>query len=118
MAGGNWNGYLAAISPAHPNPYIKTKIFGWSSTIELSGNNKLYTIPPAEFHSAIYKLSTSTQGEYYLLENRQNENLPGTGLVIYHVNSGIEDFISNNKVNITHRQNLYVVDANNHIEKQ
>ena len=42
--------------------------------------------------------------------------LPGKGLVIYHVNSGIEN-VDRSKINIKHRQNLYVVDANNHIAK-
>lgn len=118
MAKGSWNGDVLAMSPAHPNPYVKTKIYGWTTAFELLGNNKLYTIPPSElYNNAIYKLSTSTSGEYYLLENRQNKGLPGKGLVIYHVNSGIEDVLSDNDVNIAHRQNLYVVDANNRIEK-
>ena len=120
MANGSWNSYIEtikAMNPAHPNPYIKTEIFGWTSALELLGNNRLYSIPPSEKYNAIYKLSTSTQGEYYLLENRQNVCLPGTGLLIYHVSANINDFIPNNEVNITHQQNLYIVDANNHIEK-
>ena len=116
MGGGNWNGDLSAISPAHPNPYIKTEIFGWTSSVELLGSNRLYTIRPSEFYNEIYKLSTSTSGEYYLLENRQNKSLCGTGLLVYHVNAGIEN-VATDKINIKHRQNLYVVDANNHIEK-
>ena len=116
MAGGNWNGYLAAISPAHPNPYIKTEIFGWTSSVELLGSNRLYTIPPSELYNVIYKLSTSTSGEYYLLENRQGVGLPGKGLVVYHVNTGIEN-VATDEINIKHRQNLYVVDANNHTAK-
>ena len=117
MAGGNWNSYISthqikAMNPAHPNPYIKTEIFGWTTAPELSGNNKLYTMPPSELYGAIYKLSTSTSGEYYLLENRQGVGLPGKGLVIYHVNAGIEN-VATDKINIKHPQNLYVVDASN-----
>ena len=115
MANGNHNNW--GHSPAHPNPYIKTMIYGWTTTKELSGTNLLDTLRPSELDSnSIYKLSTSTQDEYYLLENRQQLYLPGKGLVIYHVNSGIEN-VDRSKINIKHRQNLYVVDANNHIEK-
>ena len=117
MCGGNWNGVISATCPAHPNPYIKTEIYGWASSVELLGSNRLYTIPSSELYNVIYKLSTLTPGEYYLLENRQNTSLPGTGLVVYHVNAGLEDFIADNEVNITHPQNLYVVDASNNLAK-
>lgn len=104
-------------SPAHPNPYIKTEIYGWVTAAELSGNNKSYTLRPSELDgNSIYKLSTLTPGEYYLLENRQDENLKGTGLVIYHVNSGIEN-VNRWKINVKHPQNLYVVDASNNLAK-
>ncbi len=105
-------------SPAHPNPYIKTEIFGWATATELSGSNRLYTLRASELDkNSIYKLSTSTPGEYYLLENRQGAGLPGLGgLVIYHVNAGIEN-VASDEINIKHPQNLYVVDANNHIAK-
>lgn len=115
MKNGNVNN--SGHSPAHPNPYIKTMIYGWATAKELSGNNKLYTLKPSELDgNSIYKLSTSTPGEYYLLENRQNKSLPGTGLVVYHVNSGIEN-VNRWKINVKHRQNLYVVDASNNLAK-
>mgnify|MGYP003294386938 FL=1 len=118
MASGSWNGDIFATSPAQPNPYIKTEIFGWTNAIELSGNDKLYTLRPSELRdNSIYKLSTSTSGEYYLLENRQQKHLPGKGLIIYHVNSDIEHFISTKEVNASHPQNLYVVDASNNLAK-
>ena len=105
-------------NPAMPNPYLKTEIFKWATAKELMGNDSLYTLRPSELDSnSIYKLSTSTPNEYYLLENRQDVNLPGTGLVVYHVNAGIENHIDSNDINVTHRQNMYVVDANNHIVK-
>ena len=120
MAKGYWNSYIDdmySINPALPNPYVRTKL-NWITPKELSGTNVLDTLRPSELDgNSIYKLSTSTQNEYYLLENRQDPNLPGTGLVVYHVNAGIENHIDSNTVNITHRQNMYVVDANNHIVK-
>ena len=115
MASGDYNDN--GNSPAHPNPYIKTAIYGWATATELSGNNREYILSPSELDgNSIYKLSTLTPGEYYLLENRQNTSLPGTGLVIYHVNSGIEN-VARSKINIQHPQNLYVVDASNNLAK-
>ena len=116
MANGDKNNNMT--NPAHPNPYIKTEMFRWTTAKELIGNDSLYTLYPSELDSnSIYKLSTSTPNEYYLLENRQDYYLPGQGLVIYHVNADIQSYISNNEVNTTHPQNMYVVDANHHIEK-
>ena len=115
MKNGNYNN--SGDSPAHPNPYIKTMIYGWAKAKELSGNDSLYTLRPAELDSnSIYKLSTSTPNEYYLLENRQGFGLPGTGLIIYHVNSEIEN-VNRWRINIGHPQNLYVVDASNKLPK-
>ena len=126
MGGGNWNGYEVindtdayCFFPAHPNPYVKKEVFGWIKTIdELSGNDSLYTLRPAELDSnGIYKLSTSTSGEYYLLENRQDAELWNTGLVVYHVHKNIKNGFLLNNVNVGHPQKMYVVNANNHIEK-
>lgn len=115
MCSGNWNGSIPATCPAQPSPYIKKEIFGWIESVEeLSGNNKEYILRPSELDSnGIYKLSTSTEGEYYFLENRQDMHLPGTGLVVYHVSADMP----NRNINISHPQKLYVVDANNHIAK-
>ncbi len=114
MCGGNWNGLIAATYPAHPNPYVKTEIFGWTTATELSGTNRTYILRPSEkVGNGIYKLSTSTPDEYYLLENRQDTHLPGTGLVIYHVHSDI----SSSNINVGHPQKMYVVDASNNLPK-
>ena len=115
MSDGNYNN--CGESPAHPNPYIKTEIFKWATATELTGNNREYKLRPSELDgNSIYKLSTSTPNEYYLFENRQDKNLRGTGLLVYHINAGIEN-VDRSKINIKHRQNLYIVDANNHITK-
>ena len=120
MADGAWNSYrddMWSINPALPNPYVRTKL-NWITSKELSGTNVLDTLRPSELDgNSIYKLSTLTPNEYYLLENRQDVNLPGTGLVVYHVNAGIENHIDSNTVNITHKQNMYVVDASNNLVK-
>ena len=51
------------------------------------------------------------------MENRQDENLKGTGLVIYHVNSNNIGDVYDPSVNTKHPQNLYVVDASNNLAK-
>ena len=119
MALGNDNKNNKGHRPAHPNPYIKTEIYGWATAKELEGNDSLYTLRPSELDSnGIYKLSTSSPGEYYLLENRQDTtSLNGTGLLIYHVNSNNIRSVSDSKINTTHPQNLYIVVANTFKEK-
>ena len=75
-----------------------------------------YTLKPSEQDAgSIYKISTP-DGGYYLLENRQQVYLPGSGLVIYHIHPDIayastRTFYYNNKVNVRHPQKCYVVDA-------
>ena len=116
MASGDRNNNMN--NPSMPNPYLKTEIFGWATAKELLGIDVLDTLRPSELDgNSIYKLSTSTTNEYYLLENRQQQYLPGTGLIVYHVSADIGDHIDSNNINVTHRQNMYVVDANNHIVK-
>jgi len=50
---------------------------------------------PAEKGGQVYKISTSREGEYYLLENREpvgsDAGLFGKGLVIYRVDENILD---------------------------
>lgn len=113
MAGGSWNG--SSNVPPHPNPYVKTQLFGWAEAKELTGNNKTYTLKPSEQDAgSIYKISTP-DGGYYLLENRQKTYLPGSGLVIYHVHPDVAQeragSIKTNNINAGHPQMCYVVDA-------
>lgn len=125
MASGSWNGhainynggvYDVGDMPAHPNPYVKTQLFGWAQAQELTGNNTVYTLEPSELNSdCIHKVSTP-DGGYYLLENRQQKYLPGHGLVIYHVhpniaNSSAGELLKDNNINVGHPQKCYMVNA-------
>ncbi len=95
---GNWdvmcnglnNGTTSILSgntPAHINPYVKM-MFGWLIPTELTqaGSYTLNEVSAGDHN--LYKVNTSTDGEYYLLENRQqtgfNKAIPGHGLMIYH----------------------------------
>ena len=112
MGSGNWNSN--GKRPAHHNPYTKTQIFGWANTTELSGTNRLYTLPPSHSNrNAFYTIQTSTAGEYYILENRQQQKfdtaLPGHGLVVWHIHAGIMD--DRYAINTQHPQKCYPVYA-------
>ena len=69
--------------------------------------------------NAIYKIPTSTEGEYYLLENRQKESfnsyLLDSGLLIYHIHSDIRNAVEANHVNSYFPQKCYL--ANPRSEK-
>ena len=117
--GGDNNG---GHSPAHPNPYIKTQLFGWAEAQELTGSNTVYTLAPSETNpNSIHKISTP-DGGYYLLENRQDKHLDGQGLIIYHIHKDITnksagDLLGkHNKVNIGHPQKCYIVSASSDLE--
>ena len=115
MAKGNH--YNGGYSPTHHNPYTKTAIFQWTTpnTINASEVSSVYDIPTSsQCSTAIYKIPTSTTGEYYLLENRQKASfdryLPDSGLLIYHIHGNIENAIATNTVNSNLPQKCYLVD--------
>lgn len=121
MAGGSWNN--GTKSPAHPNPWLKAYLWGWSTVQEISGTNRLYTLYPTETGAnRIYRL-TSAGGDFFLLENKQqdyiNDNYGGSnkGLVIFHVHKDMNNaagstFWKSNEVNTGHPQRVYVIDPN------
>ncbi len=116
MASGSWNddGRL----PPNFNPYVRCCVFGWNPLIVLNAN-QMITIPKMQIGNAqeavVYKIETGDSGDYFLLENRQkcdfDAELPGQGLMIYHVHPDIDSFHFSNTVNSTHPQCLYPVCA-------
>ncbi|TVQ90686.1 MAG: M6 family metalloprotease domain-containing protein [Bacteroidetes bacterium] len=111
MAHGTWNN--SGATPAHHNPYTKTQIYNWApaNILESPGTYTLYN--SVEDSSSFYRINTSTPGEYYILENRQqtgfDSHVPGHGLLIFHVHADIED--AGNNVNAGHPQLMYPVSA-------
>lgn len=110
MSGGSWN--QGGSRPAHHNPYTKCHIYGWTQARTLSTPG-LHTIKHSAFDSsAIYRLNTSSNGDYYLLENRQlagfDRGLPGHGMIVYHVHP---NFSPNQSINTGHPQKFHVVSA-------
>ena len=116
MASGSWNDN--GRSPANFNPFVRSAIFGWNQQKTLKPNEKI-SIPRNETDNVektvIYKVETGYDGDYFLLENRQqymfDGAIPGAGLMIYHVHPNIEKYQTTNTVNATHPQGLYPVCA-------
>lgn len=116
MASGSWNDN--GRTPCNFNPYVRCNIFGWCQQETLKANEQV-SMPRVELNNAdqtiIYRLDTGSDGDYYLLENRQqylfDAAIPGSGLMIYHVHPNIDRYHTTNTVNATHPQGLYPVCA-------
>ena len=107
MAQGSWNNN--GITPADFNPYIKAYNFGWVNVETLyDGEN---TIAPTLSSNTVYRIDTPVNGEFFLLENKNSQHLPGNGLLIYHINSNIEEKATTNKINASYPQACYPVCA-------
>lgn len=106
--------------PAHFNPFVKTKMFGWAPLKELPDAGNVVLNPASKYAGkwSFYKLPTQTPDEYFILENRQQQGfdkgLPGHGLMIYHVHSKMKNVKSTDGewINIKHPQMFYPVCAN------
>jgi len=115
MAGGSWNGPNGSwgspdgSSPAWPDAWMRTQM-GFVTATVIPNNVGGRSIPqaygnppPAE---TVLKLDSAVLGaqEYFLIENRQqvsgsyDEYLPGSGLLIWHVDEAM---------NVYNRQNDY-----------
>ncbi|NSW44540.1 MAG: M6 family metalloprotease domain-containing protein [Bacteroidales bacterium] len=102
MAGGSWlnNGRTP---PIH-NAWSKY-VLGWLTPVNLT-NPGTYTLNNNYSDNTVYKVTTTTTNEYFLLENKQktsgswNAYLPGHGMIIYHIDgSYINSHWSSNTVN-------------------
>ncbi len=87
MATGNYNG--EARKPAHFDAWSKSQI-GLIVLTNVTANLNNVQFPAAEFTPTAYRLSNLTSSpEYWIVENRQRIGfdvlLPGSGLLIYHV---------------------------------
>lgn len=111
MAGGSWNN--GGATPAHHNAFTKTIIYNWAKAKVLSQPSSITIHSTVTDSSSFYRVNTTTNNEYYILENRQlvgfDAALPGHGMIIYHVHSAVNS--SGNKINATHPQKMYPVCA-------
>lgn len=92
-----------AKSPSHFDVWCKM-LLGFVDPVEVYTNMTGVEIPQIESEPVAYRLwkDGSYSSEYFLVENRQSvgfdSNLPGTGLLIYH----IDDATTFNNVNVSH----------------
>lgn len=113
MASGSWN--RDGICPADFNPYVKIYNFGWAEAQALAADSQTEIYPAYENDAQIYRLDSPINGEFFLLENRQQNNfdaaLPGSGLLIFHIGSNIESKAASNTINSKYPQQCYIVCA-------
>lgn len=112
MANGLWNvnGHL----PAHPNPYEKIKL-GWVNQVTLSTAGE-YTLNPILTGQKAYRINSPVSTEYFLLENRVNQNfdygIQGEGMLIYHIDENIiSTYQTSNKINAGTPQGVALLSA-------
>ena len=116
MDEGSWN--KGGYSPSHHNPYTKCYIFGWDTPKLINSKTNNYTLSSSTRNKGhVYRINTSVEGEYFLLENRTNEQfdigIPGGGLLFYHIHKDLVACISSgDSINNTHPLKLYLVNAN------
>ncbi len=88
MASGNWLG--GSKTPAHFDAWSKV-FLGFADATTITNNLRDVSFPEIENSPTIYRINGQNMpaGEYFLVENRQKTgfdvNLPGAGLLIYHV---------------------------------
>lgn len=113
MAAGSWNNN--GVTPAHHNAYTKVKVYGWATATVLSSAADI-TVNPVIGNQSFYQINSTTSGEYWIMENRQQTGfdayIPGHGLMIYHVHSTVASASSSNNINATYPQKMYPVCAN------
>jgi immune inhibitor A len=91
MAAGSWNGNLGD-SPSHPDALCMC-IAGFVNPTVISQNSTQVRIPSVDRVPSMYRLWTNGEAnhELFLVENRQqigyDAALPGSGLLIYHVDT-------------------------------
>jgi immune inhibitor A len=94
MSAGSWNG-VNGNSPSHFDAWSKIQL-GFAAATNVAATTMGASIPEVENNATIYRLWTSgTFGnEYFLAENRQQTGydsaLPGEGLLIWHIDDGVE----------------------------
>ncbi len=88
MASGSWNG--AGRRPAHMDAWSKSYV-GFLDPVIVTENITDIEVPPVETEPVVYRLwaNGSVGNQYFLVANRQKIGfdgpLPGSGLLIYHV---------------------------------
>lgn len=112
LGSGAWSGDYGD-RPTGINGWQKY-IFGWVEPKTLDESTVVADMPDAVSQPVAYRMETGTPGEYFYMENRQqngfDKSLPGHGLVVYHVNENlIRSKLFSNDINATYPQGIYTV---------
>ncbi|MDR0729993.1 MAG: M6 family metalloprotease domain-containing protein [Prevotellaceae bacterium] len=109
MANGSWNDN--GRTPAHINMFQKI-LYGWVEPVDLNVEQNIVDMPNSAENPIAYTVQAYTDGEMYVLENRQKTGfdtyVPGHGLLIYHVHRSA---YNNRASNDGHPQQMYPVCA-------
>jgi M6 family metalloprotease-like protein len=115
MSTGSWNfvgSNYYGTCPPNLTLYQKYR-YGWITPTTLTSPATISNMVDNGTKGEAYIVTTPTQGEYYLLENRQkngyDSSLPGHGLMIYHIAKYADDLYYD--LNVTAPQKVYPVCA-------
>lgn len=108
MAGG---GYLDnSRTPAGYGAYERYAV-GFMQPEKLTEKDRTYTLEPINISNKAYRIDSSVDKEFFLLENRQRTRwdsaLPGEGLLIFRVDSTNASVWTGNRVNCDPSHNYY-----------
>lgn len=108
MSSGSWN--RSGKCPAQHNPYTKAYIYRWIDCDTLGSATAQYILDPVENGGKVYRVNTSTVGDFFLIENRQQikwDNwIPGHGMLVYHLHPNAH---GRNVDNHNHPQQIYII---------
>jgi M6 family metalloprotease-like protein len=113
MANGSWNDN--GRQPGHINMFQKI-LYGWVDPVELTSYTEITDMPTSALNPVAYTMKANTNGELYVLENRQkvgfDASVPGHGLLIWHVHPNA---LGGSGSNANHPQQLYPVVASSSV---
>ena len=108
MSGGSWN--RNGITPAQHNPYTKIYIYHWATCDTLTQPQMVTMRSVTDCNTDYHRINTSTNGDFFLLENRQqqkwDQQTPGHGMLVYHIHP---DAHGASVSNYRHPQQIYIV---------
>lgn len=113
LGSGAWGGEYGS-RPTGINAFQKY-IWGWLEPTTLENDTLVNDMPAADKEPVAYRMETGNPGEFYIMENRQtsgpfDRGLPGSGLIVYHVNENIiREKLTTNDINATYPQGIYTV---------
>lgn len=115
MADGCWNN--GGFTPANHIAYAKY-LMGWQTPTVINGLSTTLTLRDADQYNESFRINTTTENEYFLLENRQQSGwdayIEGHGMLIYHIDGPYIDNAGNAVNSNPSHQGVDIEEADNH----